>query len=163
MGCWEAMKGACPRKGKGKGCKWCQGAPDSAGKGKGKSFTPSANLTWQPQFMKQPWTPYDSSKGKGKDKGKGKGKGKNPARKVDNALKVWVGGLPATVSFKAMQAHFDQVGKTTWADPGHKGKGGCACYTTEQEVQTAVMMLNGSVLEGHTIQVDVWEMMPKVA
>ncbi|CAE8677599.1 unnamed protein product [Polarella glacialis] len=53
MGCWEARRGFCPRKGKGKGCKWCEGAPDSAGKGGG---------VWKPQFQKS-WGPLAEAPG----------------------------------------------------------------------------------------------------
>ncbi|CAE8678832.1 unnamed protein product [Polarella glacialis] len=150
MGCWEAQKGFCPRKGKGKGCKWCEGAPDSAGKGKGGGV-------WKPQFEKSWGSSWGGSSWGGK--GKGKSKGKTPAKKTDNALKVWVGGLPAKLSFKALQAHFDQAGKSTWAEGG-KGGNGTVCYTTEAEVYNAMTLLNGSVFEGHILQVDQWVKKP---
>lgn len=36
-----------------------------------------------------------------------------------------------------------------------KGQGGAA-FATEEEVQNAIAMLNGSEFEGHAIEVDVW-------
>jgi len=135
------------------------GAPDNSngkGKGKGKTtFSTSFSPTFKPQFQKPIWGgSFTMSKGFGKGKGKGKGK-INPAKKFDNALKVWVGGLPNNVSFKAVQAHFNQAGKTVWADPGLKGQG-VVCYSSVDEVNNAILMLNGSVLDGHVIQVDAW-------
>ncbi|CAE8678847.1 unnamed protein product [Polarella glacialis] len=153
MGCWEAQKGFCPRKGKGKGCKWCEGAPDSAGKGKGGGV-------WKPQFEKSWGSSWGGSSWGGK--GKGKGKGKTPAKKTENALKVWVGGLPQKFSFKALQAHFDQAGKSTWAEGG-KGGNGSVCYTTEAEKYNAMTLLNGSVFEGSILQVDQWVKKPTKA
>merc|ERR1719171_3429201 len=88
-------------------------------------------------------------------KGKGKGKGKGPTlNDFPPETKVWVGNLPASATFKELQAHFNQAGKTKWAEC-FKGVGGVA-YTNAQEAQNAIAMLNGSQLGGSVIQVDVW-------
>merc|ERR1719382_1273313 len=89
-------------------------------------------------------------KGKGKGKGKGRGLGDFEADK-----KVWVGGLPESVTFKALQEHFNQAGTTKWAET-MKGNTGGVAFATPQEAANAIATLNGSVLGGATIQVDVW-------
>eukprot|EP00747_Dinoflagellata_sp_TGD_P140686 gnl/TRDRNA2_/TRDRNA2_176035_c0_seq11.p2 gnl/TRDRNA2_/TRDRNA2_176035_c0~~gnl/TRDRNA2_/TRDRNA2_176035_c0_seq11.p2 ORF type:complete len:111 (+),score=30.28 gnl/TRDRNA2_/TRDRNA2_176035_c0_seq11:100-432(+) len=95
----------------------------------------------------------DFGKGKG-DKGKGKGKGK----KVDPTLKVWIGGLSPTTTWKTLQEHMNQMGATTWVECFEgKGKGtGYVAYKTAEEVATAIASLNGSVLDGAAIQCDYW-------
>eukprot|EP00933_Yihiella_yeosuensis_P053206 TRINITY_DN513_c0_g1_i1.p1 TRINITY_DN513_c0_g1~~TRINITY_DN513_c0_g1_i1.p1 ORF type:complete len:228 (+),score=53.22 TRINITY_DN513_c0_g1_i1:72-755(+) len=115
--------------------------------GKGKGKFGGGIPTWKPMFQKSWGAPSFAMKGKGK--------GKSPAKKVDNALKVWVGGLPPHVDFKKLQAHFNQAGKTTWAE-GNKSGNGSVCFSSLEEVNTAVMMLNGTVFEGSIIQVDHW-------
>eukprot|EP00931_Biecheleriopsis_adriatica_P057214 TRINITY_DN3392_c0_g1_i4.p1 TRINITY_DN3392_c0_g1~~TRINITY_DN3392_c0_g1_i4.p1 ORF type:complete len:129 (+),score=41.55 TRINITY_DN3392_c0_g1_i4:60-446(+) len=106
------------------------------GKGKGL-WTP-----WQPMF----W---------GKGKGKGWGGG---SFKVDPALKVWIGNLAAGVDWKALQDHMNQAGKTKWCEV-FKGKSegtGAVVYTSAEEATNAITMLNGSVVGGQAIMVDVW-------
>eukprot|EP00930_Biecheleria_cincta_P045814 TRINITY_DN31577_c0_g2_i1.p2 TRINITY_DN31577_c0_g2~~TRINITY_DN31577_c0_g2_i1.p2 ORF type:complete len:232 (+),score=56.48 TRINITY_DN31577_c0_g2_i1:63-698(+) len=207
MVCWEAQKGFCPRKGKGKECKWCQGPDDpnwynpnhvnTAGKGKGKAGgggggwqTQSGKggcqaqggkgKSWQPQVRPQvklqvqvrPQGRVFASSQKGGstvtpaavwkptfDK-KGKGKGKDRAKQIDNSLKVWVGGLPAGISFGDLQTHFNQAGETTWAEV-HKDGTACVCFKTEEEVDMAVSLLNGSELQDYAIEVDTWVRKPK--
>merc|ERR1719387_2800470 len=95
--------------------------------------------------------------GKGKGKGKGgKGKGLNGA-KAD--CKVWIGNLPESVGWKELQEHFNQAGKTKWVEAFTKGAGkgtGGVAYGSADEASKAISMLNGSILSGQTIQVDVW-------
>merc|ERR1719231_1824919 len=86
--------------------------------------------------------------GKGKGKG-GKGKGLNSA-KPD--CKVWIGNLPESVGWKELQEHFNQAGKTRWVEAFKKGEGNGSA----EDAQKAISMLNGSILGGQTIQVDVW-------
>merc|ERR1719231_1398496 len=93
--------------------------------------------------------------GKGKGKG-GKGKGLNSA-KPD--CKVWIGNLPESVGWKELQEHFNQAGKTKWVEAFKKGAGkgtGGVAYGTAEDAQKAISMLNGSILSGQMIQVDVW-------
>eukprot|EP00933_Yihiella_yeosuensis_P079287 TRINITY_DN916_c0_g1_i1.p1 TRINITY_DN916_c0_g1~~TRINITY_DN916_c0_g1_i1.p1 ORF type:complete len:124 (+),score=34.17 TRINITY_DN916_c0_g1_i1:68-439(+) len=109
----------------------------------GKGFGGSSwGSPWQPMFMK--W-------------GKGKGKGKGGLR-VDPALKVWLGNIPAGSDWKALQEHMNQAGKTRWCEVfDGKGAGtGAVSYSTAAEAANAVAMLNGSVFNGANIQVDVW-------
>merc|ERR1719382_335975 len=89
-------------------------------------------------------------KGKGKGKGKGRGLGDFEADK-----KVWVGGLPESVTFKALQEHFNQAGKTKWAET-MKGNTGGVAFATREEAANAIATLNGSTLGGAAIQVDTW-------
>merc|ERR550514_1958101 len=95
-----------------------------------------------------------------KGKGKGKGKGKDQGLKTFPAeQKVWIGNLSADVDWKALQAHFNQAGKTKWVEPFSKGKGkgtGGVGYSSEEDAQNAISMLNGSILGGQMIEVDVW-------
>jgi len=89
--------------------------------------------------------------------GKGKGKGQAMLR-VDPNLKVWIGGLSEETKWKELQTHLDQAGKTKWVEV-FTGKGagtGAAVFTEAEDVQKAVEMLNGSVLDGNNIIVDVW-------
>merc|ERR1719163_2489676 len=89
--------------------------------------------------------------------GKGKGKGKNsglssfPAEK-----KVWIGGLPEEgVTFRELQAHFPGSKFAAVMKGKALGQGGVA-FGTAEEATNAIATLNGSVLGGATIVVDVW-------
>merc|ERR1719191_64179 len=102
-----------------------------------------------PMFMKM------MSKGKGK--GKGKGKDKLNAAKPE--CKVWVGNLPENVGWKELEEHFKQAGKTKWVEAFKKGSGkgtGGVAYASAEDATKAISMLNGSILGGQMIQVDVW-------
>merc|ERR1711985_223413 len=94
-------------------------------------------------------------KGKGK-KGKGKGKG---LKSVPPSQLVWIGNMPQGCDWKTLKEHFDQAGKTKWVEAFEgKGKGtGGVAYSSAEEATAAISMLNGSVLDGQMIQVDVWE------
>eukprot|EP00747_Dinoflagellata_sp_TGD_P140685 gnl/TRDRNA2_/TRDRNA2_176035_c0_seq10.p1 gnl/TRDRNA2_/TRDRNA2_176035_c0~~gnl/TRDRNA2_/TRDRNA2_176035_c0_seq10.p1 ORF type:complete len:130 (+),score=27.26 gnl/TRDRNA2_/TRDRNA2_176035_c0_seq10:96-485(+) len=105
-------------------------------------------MVWQPMW--------------GMGKGKGKGKGKDDRAKLlefPAEQKVWVGGLPATATFKTLQEHMQQAGSVKWVNC-HNGQGGIA-FATAAEAQYAIAALNGSVYEGAAIQVDVWTEKPK--
>merc|ERR550537_708366 len=91
--------------------------------------------------------------------GKGKGKGKQGLNKAKPDRKVWVGNLPESVGWKELQEHFNQAGKTKWVEAFKRGAGkgtGGVAYGSADEAQKAISMLNGSVLNGQMIQVDVW-------
>merc|ERR1719387_905039 len=91
-----------------------------------------------------------------KGKGKGKKTGLNAA-KAEN--KVWIGNLPESVGWKELEEHFKQAGKTKWVEAFQKGAGkgtGGVAYATAAEATQAISMLNGSILGGQMIQVDVW-------
>merc|ERR1712129_483464 len=97
-------------------------------------------------------------KGWGKGWGKGKGGGKS-LRNFDVSVRVWIGGLAAETTWKELQEHFNQAGKTKWVEvfnkPGNV-TGGVA-YETADEATSAIATLNGSILKGTSIQCDVWE------
>jgi len=115
------------------------------GWGKGKDGKGGGWSPWQPMFMK--W-----------GKGKGFGKGKDNGLKVDPSLKCWIGNLPDGTSWKALQEHMNQAGKTTWVECfSGKGSGTAGvAFSTAEEVANAITMLNGSLLNGQAIMVDVW-------
>eukprot|EP00933_Yihiella_yeosuensis_P058969 TRINITY_DN597_c0_g1_i4.p1 TRINITY_DN597_c0_g1~~TRINITY_DN597_c0_g1_i4.p1 ORF type:complete len:157 (-),score=53.28 TRINITY_DN597_c0_g1_i4:302-772(-) len=92
-------------------------------------------------------------------KGKGKGKGRRNGLKADPTLKVWIGNVPDSVNWKALQDHLNTAGKTKWVEAfkSAKNKGtGAAVYATAEEASNAVTALNGSDLGGQSIVVDSW-------
>jgi len=96
-------------------------------------------------------------KGFGFGWGKGKSKGQMMLR-VDPNLKVWIGNLSPDTKWKELQTHLNQAGKTKWVEvfTGKGAQTGAAVFSEPEEVTKAVEMLNGSELDGSTIQVDVW-------
>merc|ERR1719277_521920 len=96
--------------------------------------------------------------GKGFGKGFGKGKGKGGHRSFSDEQKVWVGGLPEGTTYKELQPHMKQAGNAKWVECFQgNGKGtGVVCYEKAEEATAAVSSLNGSMLSGSAIQVDVW-------
>merc|ERR1719235_1129512 len=93
---------------------------------------------------------------KGGKGGKGKGKGKS-LRSFYPEKKVWIGNLPEGVTYKELHEHMKQSG-AKWVEVmkgAGKGTGG-AGYATVEEATAAISMMNGSVLNGAMIQVDVW-------
>eukprot|EP00930_Biecheleria_cincta_P021405 TRINITY_DN15883_c0_g1_i1.p1 TRINITY_DN15883_c0_g1~~TRINITY_DN15883_c0_g1_i1.p1 ORF type:complete len:300 (-),score=75.02 TRINITY_DN15883_c0_g1_i1:119-973(-) len=111
------------------------------------------------------WVPPGGS-AVGKAAGKG-GKGKKPLtkteerlQKIDNSLKVWVGGLPEGTTWKQLEEHFATVVKPKVTDVMRAGHGVVA-YDNAEDVETAIATLNGSELGGATIEVDVWVKKPK--
>merc|ERR1719486_1702390 len=88
---------------------------------------------------------------KGKGKGKGGGLSSFPAER-----KVWIGGLPQEgVTFRELQAHFPGCKFATVMKGKGAGTGGVA-FGTPEEATAAIQTLNGSVLAGATLVVDVW-------
>merc|ERR1719277_587049 len=73
--------------------------------------------------------------------------------------RVWVGGLTEEVSWKDLQEHMNQAGKTKWVEVyENKGRGtGAVAYGTDEEAANAIATLNGSAVKGAFIQVDVWQ------
>lgn len=132
------------------------GRPEK-GKGKGKgSYTP----VWKPMFEKVNLWGFS---GKGNGKGKGKGKGKDEIRRlksIDNSMKVWIGNLDGSVTWKMLQDHFQSnVGSVTWATVFPKGTG-CVAFKTPEDAQMA-LALNESKLGTCTLVVDVFESQAK--
>merc|ERR1719378_86705 len=94
--------------------------------------------------------------------GKGKGKGKGH-RDFKPDQKVWIGSIPDGITYKELHPHMKQAGNAKWCEVfSGKGKGtGVACYATEAEATAAIAALNGSLLNGQAIEVDVWTKKPK--
>lgn len=110
--------------------------------------------------------PAEKGTGKGKD-GKGKdGKSKDNTlldqlAAIDASLKVWVGGVAETATWKSLQKHFTDM------DCKPKicailGKGGKACvsFATAEAAELAIAMVNMTELEGSMLEVDVWTQKP---
>lgn len=99
--------------------------------------------------------------GKGKGKGwgwGGGGKGGGGLSSFPAEKKVWVGGLPEDTTFQELQAHFGGAGKAKFAVvmKGKSAGAGGVGFGTPEEATEAIQTLNGSVLKGATIEVDVW-------
>lgn len=108
---------------------------------------------YMPPWMMMQWMQWGKGKGKGKGWGGGGGLSAFPAEK-----KVWVGGLPETVTYQELQAHFGGATKAKFATV-MKGKGagtGGIAFATPEEATEAIETLNGSILAGVSIVVDVW-------
>merc|ERR1719487_1371372 len=93
-------------------------------------------------------------------KGKGKGYSRGGLSSFPAEKKVWIGGLPedGSITFKDLQTHFASVGTAKFATV-MKGKGagtGGVAFATAEEATAAIEKLNGSVLNGVTLVVDVW-------
>lgn len=101
------------------------------------------------------WASPIQSWGKGGG-AKGKGKGK---RRRDPETTAWIGGLPENEASKErnmeLLEHMKQAGECKFVEIGRSGTGS-AGFSTAEEVQTAIAMLNGSDFQGSTIEVDVW-------
>merc|ERR1719399_2616128 len=90
-------------------------------------------------------------------KGKGGGKNKMSLSNFHADKKVWVGNLPDGVTSRELHDHFKEAG-AKWSESyggNSKGTGGVA-FKTAEEATNAISTLNGSVLKGALIQVDVW-------
>eukprot|EP00427_Karlodinium_veneficum_P003198 CAMPEP_0169151450 /NCGR_PEP_ID=MMETSP1015-20121227/50838_1 /TAXON_ID=342587 /ORGANISM="Karlodinium micrum, Strain CCMP2283" /LENGTH=218 /DNA_ID=CAMNT_0009220881 /DNA_START=76 /DNA_END=732 /DNA_ORIENTATION=+ len=89
-------------------------------------------------------------------KGKGKGWGGSGLSSFPPEKKVWIGGIPEEgVTFKELQAHFPGCKFATVMKGKGAGTGGVA-FATAEEATAAIQTLNGSVLGGATLVVDVW-------
>merc|ERR1712056_118091 len=80
-------------------------------------------------------------------------------RKFEPEKRVWVGGLAEGTTWKELQEHMNQAGATKWVEVfQNKGKGtGAVAYDTAEEATNAIATLNGSVLKGSPIELDVWQ------
>merc|ERR1719235_2922269 len=91
-------------------------------------------------------------------KGKGKGgQGKMCLTHFPPNKKVWVGGIPDGVTNRELHEHFKDSG-AKWSEAyggNSKGTGGAA-FKTAEEATNAISTLNGSILKGASITVDVW-------
>jgi len=145
----------------------------SKGKGKGKWVQIAAPLKTKKPQAKTSFKVLNTKFLKNRKGGpKGAGKGKNvvtggnanapPEDKlkeklagIDASLKVWVGGLGDGEDWKSLQTHFANVAKPWIANIMHKGQA-CLAYKTAEQVANVINGMNGSELNGQTLEVDVW-------
>lgn len=79
----------------------------------------------------------------------------------DEPRMVYIGNLPFKAEWQELKDHMKQAGEVEFAsvianDQGRSKGVGCVRYSTEEEAQQAIAMLNGSELMGKEISVDVW-------
>jgi len=97
-----------------------------------------------------------AQKGKAGKAGKKDDKLKLKIKAVDHALKLWVGGMSKTTTWKELKTHFVDLGcEVHLCDLGKPGNG-VVTFKTEDEATSALGIVNGTELGGQTIEVDVW-------
>jgi len=109
---------------------------------------------WQPQFQK--WGKGDGGGGWGAEGG---GKGNWNRKKVDPDTTIWIGKLPEGTEYQELKAHAEASGLTpVWAETYQfKGNGtGAIGFRTPEEAQRAIQSLNCSMLNGATIEADMF-------
>merc|ERR1719382_2036459 len=92
--------------------------------------------------------------GWGWGKGKGKGGGSNFTVKHPDST-VWLGSLAPGTTYQQVQEHMKQVGTCKRAEVKSNNTG-FAWFSSEQEAQSAIKLLNGATLNGAAIVVDAW-------
>merc|ERR1712048_234575 len=55
-----------------------------------------------------------------------------------------------------LQTHFGTAGTVTHAEIGHAPEYGFVVYATKEESENAILLMNGSILNGLPIEVDSW-------
>merc|ERR1719330_117564 len=91
--------------------------------------------------------------GKGWGKGKGGGGSNFTVKHPDST--VWLGGLAPGTTYQQVQEHMKQIGNCRRAEVKNNNTG-FAWFSSEQEAQSAIKLLNGSTLNGASIVVDAW-------
>merc|ERR1712187_133720 len=106
---------------------------------------------WIPASALQQLLGLSSGKGKGKSKGQS-------LKSFKPEQRVWIGNLAEGVTWKDLQEHMNQAGKTKWCEVyQNKGKGtGGVAYATAEEASAAIAALNGTMLCTQSIECDVW-------
>merc|ERR1712151_410521 len=100
------------------------------------------------------WGGKDAGKGwGGKDAGKGWG-GKGGSR-PNKESKVWIGGLPDTITEEEIKQNFAQAGTIVFAKTL---KGGTAKieFSSPDEAKKAISLFNGAQVGAGTLEVDAW-------
>merc|ERR1712151_799994 len=69
--------------------------------------------------------------------------------------KVWIGGLDPKTTWKALEKHFEPVAKPKVTEIMKKGTA-CVGYEKEEDVVAAIAALNGTELDGKTLELDTW-------
>merc|ERR1719444_747263 len=89
--------------------------------------------------------------------GKGKGKGKRDDKvQFDKAKTVWLGSLPDGVTDSDLMELGTQAGKCKQALVVKQGQAMLE-YTSQDEVASAVQLLNGATVGEIMIQADFWQ------
>mmetsp|Transcript_51936 Transcript_51936/g.145043 ORF Transcript_51936/g.145043 Transcript_51936/m.145043 type:complete len:261 (+) Transcript_51936:67-849(+) len=136
---WTNVKG-------GQQAKWTKGG--AQGKGFGR-FGGKGQQIWM-QFAQK------IAKATGKGGSKGSDKFKLKLGKMDASLKVWVGSLPTSTTWKDLEKHFTEAaGKPKLTEIMGRGTA-CVAYATEGEAASAIAAVSGTELGGKTIEADVW-------
>jgi len=82
---------------------------------------------------------------------------KDKIKAVDPSLKLWVGGLSDTTTWKTLADHFEQLfAKPKIVDIMRGGKSACISYETTAEVLLAAVALNTTEVDGNIIEVGQW-------
>jgi len=154
---------AAPAKGKGKDAGNWVWVPSGANMGR----TVTNSLRAPIRSIVKPVVGRFGGKGVGGKGVGGKGVGKTISKyaeklkATDASLKVWIGGLSEKTTWKALEKHFEAaVEKPAITEIMGKGSAVLA-YKTVDQVSEAVASLDGSELDGNSIQVDVWVEKPK--
>jgi len=84
--------------------------------------------------------------------------------KIDADKKVWVGGLSKDTTWKKLEKHFEETcgTKPKLSEVLPKGKA-CLAFRDADEASAAIAAVNGSELNGKSIEVDVWTQKEKKA
>merc|ERR1712232_62395 len=93
--------------------------------------------------------------GKGGKGGWGKGDGGFKVMEKNRDSTVWLGGIPAGIKHEEIKENFSQAGTVKRVQLTGKGTG-LAWFSSPEEAKKAISMFNGSVINGSTLQVDVW-------
>merc|ERR1712098_684710 len=76
--------------------------------------------------------------------------------KIDADRKVWIGGLPKGLDWKALEKHIaEHASKPAITNIMSFGKG-VAAFKTAEDATAAIASVNGTELNGKTLEVDVW-------
>merc|ERR1712151_1335756 len=102
------------------------------------------------------WGGKDAGKGwGGKDAGKGWGGGGKGGPRPNKESKVWIGGLPDTITEEEIKQNFAQAGTIVFAKAL---KGGTAKLelSSPAEAKKAIELFNGAQVGDGTLEVDAW-------
>merc|ERR1712232_307375 len=81
---------------------------------------------------------------------------KEKLAEIEPDCKVWVGGLKAETTWKTLEKHFATVAKPKVTSMLRKKGTACVAYESADDVLNAIATLNGSELQGKTLEVDSW-------
>merc|ERR1719272_2792095 len=77
-------------------------------------------------------------------------------KEIEDDRKVWLGGLPKGLDWKALEKHVTEVAtKPAISNIMSYGKGVLA-FKTVEEATAAIAAVNGTELNGKTLEADVW-------